>query len=189
MKTFLKLKCQSLRAEIKLIGRENRRWLKKCNKDGSIHPMYNQLQKHAMELCNELRGAQLAYLFLRDREWPRSYVPVVGDAEHPVWGRIEYNVQKFAGGYRRKRTLLHPFDGEVVKVDQQEAMRGFTQWLEEAKRLDSKQACLERRALQSDRGHKRRQAYRDKYSQAGARKMLKQKWVSEQSSVEIVPHG
>lgn len=117
MNSFIKIKMLSLGAEIHLIRREERKWLKRSRwctralKSGSNQPtptelVHNQsyardnfwgLRQHRLGLRPEARAANLAYGYLRGRPYKtvenKAYAP-------PDWAKVVHLVKRYGEGYR-----------------------------------------------------------------------------------------
>jgi len=162
MKTHLKVKICTLAEEIRIIKRQERKW-------PGTHPLRADLRSHRGGLSSEARSCNLAYGFLRGRDYAQleqgCYFP-------PDWDRIEYHVQKFGDGFVK---------GKPIDVDR-DVMQRFQGWLATAKSMSDYRVCLGRREALGPRGQQRRQAYKAKYwradptDQTKLKAELKAKW-------------
>lgn len=120
MNSFIKIKALSLGAEIALIRREERRWIKQARWAADVlkskvnHPVgdppahphtieaharanYWGLRSHRLALRSEARVANIAHGFLRGR----TYVQVEAKAySQPNWSKVISLVQRHGEGFK-----------------------------------------------------------------------------------------
>ena len=103
---YLKIKIKSLAAEAAIIRQEEHRW------HGLSQARYGLHQHRILDVRREARASQLAYGFLRGRDYR---VMEAKCHENPDWKRVQWVVEKFC------------------LTDKREAVQKFSEWVDRAK--------------------------------------------------------